>query len=260
MPGRGEGFTPRQEPLGPASGWWVSAPPHSLPGRSRDGSAPIGPGILLVRGGGHLRHTFLQGLRASTLEDIRPVAALGGTVRTVLDYPRSFFLERKGFPVPSFLSPSLPVSVPAPPHHRRGTPARRAMLPGMPIPRLDPEAGLARGYGGEGERVRNCQKLPVIVKCPESRLPPCRGILRPPLSGNGKCSRRAAALRATCWRRGNPLFPLHMERSAVSPAYPVGRRDPHGCPCRDSSGPSHHPCRDGAGTPAGRHTERPGSL
>jgi hypothetical protein len=55
----------------------------SLPGRSRDGSAPIGPGILLVRGEGHLGHISLQGLRASTLEDIRPVAALGETVRTV---------------------------------------------------------------------------------------------------------------------------------------------------------------------------------
>jgi hypothetical protein len=42
MPGRGEGFTPRQEPLGPASGWWGSAPSHSLPGRSRDGSIPTG--------------------------------------------------------------------------------------------------------------------------------------------------------------------------------------------------------------------------
>jgi hypothetical protein len=39
----------------------------------------------------------------------------------------------------------------------------------MPIPRLDPEAGLARGCGEEEERVRNCQKLPVIVKCPENR-------------------------------------------------------------------------------------------
>jgi hypothetical protein len=169
MPGRGEGFTPRPEPLGPGSGWWGSAPSHSLPGRSRDGSAPAGPGILPVRGGGHLGHISLQGLRASTLEDIRPVAALGGTVRTVLDYPRSFFLKSKGISGPLLPSPSLPVSVPAPLRHRRGTPARRAMLPGMPIPRLDPEAGLARGCGGEGERVRNCQKLPVIVKCPENR-------------------------------------------------------------------------------------------
>ena len=36
---------------------------------------------------------------------------------------------------------------PAPLPHHRGTPARRAVRPGMPIPRLDPEAGLARGCG-----------------------------------------------------------------------------------------------------------------
>jgi hypothetical protein len=29
------------------------------------------------------------------------------------------------------------------------------MLPGMPIPCLDPEAGLARGYGEEEERIKN---------------------------------------------------------------------------------------------------------
>jgi len=51
-----------------------------------------------------------------------------------------------------------------------------------------------------------------------------------------------------------PLPPPILERSAVSPAYPVGRRGPHNYPCRDSSGASHHPCRDDAGTPAGRHT------
>jgi hypothetical protein len=148
---------------------------------------------------------------------------------------------------------------PAPLPRHRGTPARRAILPSMPIPRLDPEAGLARGCGERAHQESSSNYL-VIVKCPESRLPPCRGILRPPLSGNGKCSRRAAALRAVCWRRGNPSSPSISERSAVSPAYPVGRRGPHNCPCRDSSCPSHHPCRDGAGTPAGRHTERPGSL
>jgi len=36
---------------------------------------------------------------------------------------------------------------PAPLPHHRGTPAHRAIIPGMPIPRLDPEAGLARGCG-----------------------------------------------------------------------------------------------------------------
>jgi hypothetical protein len=64
------------------------------------------------------------------------------------------------------------------PHHR-GTPARRAIRPGMPIPRLDPEAGLAWGCGEEEERVRNCQKLPVIVKYPGKPLAPTQGP-RPP--------------------------------------------------------------------------------
>jgi hypothetical protein len=39
------------------------------------------------------------------------------------------------------------LNYPAPLPHHRGTPARRAIDPGMPIPRLDPEAGLARGCG-----------------------------------------------------------------------------------------------------------------
>jgi len=37
----------------------------------------MGPGILLVRGGGHLGHILLQGLRASTLEDFARSPPLG---------------------------------------------------------------------------------------------------------------------------------------------------------------------------------------
>jgi hypothetical protein len=101
----------------------------------------------------------------------------------------------------------------------------------------------------------NCQ-------VPGEPLAPLSGYLA--ASPVGAMSRRprfsrplmAAGAQRTSTRRtpsSAPLPPPISERSAVSPAYPVGRRDPHGCPCRDSSGPSHHPCRDGAGTPAGRH-------
>jgi hypothetical protein len=37
--------------------------------------------------------------------------------------------------------------------HRRGTPARRAIIPGMLIPRLAREAGLARGCDEKEERI-----------------------------------------------------------------------------------------------------------
>jgi hypothetical protein len=166
--GEGRGFYPSTG--APRSGWWGSAPSHFPPrplqGRLRTSRARDPAG---ARRGPPRAHSPPGPSRLDP-GGFRPVAALGGTVRTVLDYSRSFFLLGvRGFPVPSFPSPSLPVSVPAPLHHRRGTPARRAMLPGMPTPRLDPEAGLARGCGEEGERVRNCQKLPVIVKCPENR-------------------------------------------------------------------------------------------
>jgi hypothetical protein len=77
MPGRGEGFTPRSEPLGLRSRPRVvgSAPPLSLPGRSRDGS--ILTGILVRMRRGDLGHTLLQGLRASTLEDFARSPPLG---------------------------------------------------------------------------------------------------------------------------------------------------------------------------------------
>jgi hypothetical protein len=53
------------------------------------------------------------------------------------------------------------------PHHR-GTPARRAMLPSMPVPRLDPEAGLARGCG-EGTHPVLSSKSSEFIECPENR-------------------------------------------------------------------------------------------
>jgi len=132
----------------------------------------------------------------------------------------------------------------APLPHHRGTPARRALFPGMPIPRLDPEAGLAWGCSVGEERVRNCQKLPVIVKCPENRLPPWRGISGP-LAGISPGGDVAAGPRLSGPPAGGgeTLFPLHMERSAVSPA-PWRKAGPAGAPS-----PSRHPWRDDAGHP-----------
>jgi hypothetical protein len=88
----------------------------------------------------------------------------------------------------------------------------------MPIPRLDPEAGLARGCGERAHQESSSKHL-IIVKCPEDRWPPCRGIWRPPLSGNpcrGKCSRRprlpgplmAAGAQRTSTRRSPSSAPL----------------------------------------------------
>jgi hypothetical protein len=60
-----------------ALGWWVSAPSHSLPGRSRDGSIPFG-----MRRGPPRAH-IPPGPSRLDPGGFRPVAALGETVRTV---------------------------------------------------------------------------------------------------------------------------------------------------------------------------------
>jgi len=106
------------------------------------------------------------------------------------------------------------------PHHR-GTPARRAMLPGMHIPRLAREAGLARGCGERAhqESSSNHQKSssarrtasppPGVFAAirPGPRLP------RQPAGGRGSKDPPT---------RGHPLIcptsPSNLERSAVSPA------------------------------------------
>jgi hypothetical protein len=92
------------------------------------------------------------------------------------------------------------------PHHR-GTPARRAIIPGMRIPRLDPEAGLAWGCGEEEERVRNCQKLPVIVKCPGKPLAPTQGPRPPGPPAGGRGSKEPSNQREPPHL---PRFPLQL--------------------------------------------------
>ena len=103
---------------------------------------------------------------------------------------------------------------PAPLPRHRGTPARRAIIPGMPIPRLDPEAGLARGCGEEEERINNCPVNIRDYRVPGEPLAPRRGIP----SGRGSPDHS--------WRQGSGAdglpficpFPSKLERSAVSPA------------------------------------------
>jgi hypothetical protein len=55
--------------------------------------------------------------------------------------------------------------------HQRGTPARRAVIPGMPIPRLDPEAGLARGCG-EGAHQESSSKRQNSSSAQRTASPP----------------------------------------------------------------------------------------
>jgi hypothetical protein len=127
--------------------------------------------------------------------------------------------------------------------HRRGTPARRAVRPGMHIPRLAREAGLARGCGEEKERINN---RPVIVS--NCQVP------GEPLAPHPGYSFGAAAPQTTHGGRGSkdlhPEGPPHLPhfpsacphtkanrgRSAVSPA-----TRPVGGPGTTRPRPSHHP-------------------
>jgi hypothetical protein len=76
------------------------------------------------------------------------------------------------------------------PHHR-GTPARRAINPGMHIPRLAREAGLARGCDEEEERIHY---YPVNIRN--------RQVPGEPLAPHTGYSFGAAAPQTTCWRQG----------------------------------------------------------
>ena len=103
---------------------------------------------------------------------------------------------------------------PAPLPHHRGTPARRAMLPGMHIPRLAREAGLAWGCGERAHPVLSSNHLE-SSSAQVNRWPPPRGRGPPD-------HLLAARARRNPPTRGNPLIcptsPSNLERSAVSPA------------------------------------------
>jgi len=96
---------------------------------------------------------------------------------------------------------------PAPLPRHRGTPARRAIIPGMPIPRLDPEAGLARGCGEEEERIRN---YPVNIGN--------RQVPGEPLAPHTGYSFWAAVLQTTYGGRGSE--DLHTEGPPHLPHFP----------------------------------------
>jgi hypothetical protein len=220
----------------PASGWWVSAPSHSLPGRSRDGSIPFG-----MRRGPPRAHSPPGPSRLDP-GGFRPVAALGGTVRTVFcrylvsvmgamgssESYCNFRISSEVFGYhlvhrESSLHPDRTLGsygterpdYPAPLPHHRGTPARRAIIPSMRIPRLDPEAGLARGCGEEEERIKNHPVNIRYCQVPGEPLAPRRGIP----SGRGPPDYLLAAGLGSRRLTLHPPFPLrNCGRSAVSPA------------------------------------------
>jgi hypothetical protein len=113
-------------------------------------------------------------------------------------------------------------SGPVTPSHHRGTPARRAVNPGMHIPRLAREAGLARGCG-ERAHQESSSKHQRSSSARRTASPPTGYSLgpRPPdhLLAAGLGSRRLTL---------HPPFPLRIAEGRRLALPPDGRRRPSG--------------------------------
>jgi hypothetical protein len=197
-------FTPRLEPLGPGSGWWGSAPPHFPPrplqGRLRTNRTrnPIG-----ARRGPPRAHSPPGPSRLDP-GGFRPVAALGGTVRAVFSGPCSFFLKRRGFPVPSFPSPSKRPRSPSPPPGDPCTPRHSPRDAHPPLsPGGRPCPGMRRRRGAR-------QKLPEITgncQVPGEPLAPTQGPRPPGPPAGGRGSKEPSNQREPPHL---PRFPLRI--------------------------------------------------